>query len=184
MTRSTSAQQPIGVRSRVYRTLYDTREFCSKQTLAKRCGISMPTLYQNLNELIDAGLVRYSGEEQFTGGRRAQGLEIVPDARIAVGISATEHHLRLVASDLRLQELAYQALPFDLVSHLDPGGHDTALADALNGFLDEFGIDRSRLLGAGITIPGVLTPDHQHISFAPTLQLRDVPLSLLTRGIP
>ena len=54
----------------------------------------------------------------------------------------------------------------------------------MNGFLDEFGIDRSRLLGAGITIPGVLTPDHQRISFAPTLQLRDVPLSLLTRGIP
>ena len=184
MTSSTSAQQPISVRSKLYRSLYDSREFCSKQTLARLCEISMPTLYQNLNELMDEGLVRYSGQEQFTGGRRAQGLEIVPDARISIGISATEHSLRLIAADLRLNELAFQTIPFDLVAHLDPGGKDTALASALESFLDEFGIDRKKLLGVGVTIPGVLSPDHQRISFAPTLGLRDLPLDELIGGLP
>ena len=184
MPRSTAVQQPSSVRTRMYRALYDSRDFCSKQTLAKLCAISMPTLYQNLDDLMDSGLVRYSGEEQFTGGRRAQGLEIVPDARIAIGISATEHYLRLTAADLRLRELAYQALPFELVEHFDSAGGDTALSDALNDFLDEFVIDRSKILGVGLTIPGVLTPDHRRISFAPTLGLRDVPLDGLIRSIP
>ena len=52
----------LSVRSRIYRILYDTETFCSKQTLAGLCGVSMPTLYQNLNPLMEEGLVRYSGE--------------------------------------------------------------------------------------------------------------------------
>ena len=107
MNRVASTQQnPLSVRSRIYQTLYTSEELCTKQSLAKRCQISMPTLYQNLSELMQDGLVRYSGEARSTGGRRALGLDIVPDARISIGISVTEHHLRLVAADLRLRELA------------------------------------------------------------------------------
>ena len=86
--RKTEAQQGASsARSRIYHTLYDAREFYSRQALAVQCGISMPTLYQNLNELMEEGLVRYSGEERSTGGRRAQGLDIIPDARVSVGLS-------------------------------------------------------------------------------------------------
>lgn len=56
-------QAPVSVRSKIYHTLYDAQEFCSKQMLASKCGISMPTLYQNLNELMEEGLVQYSGKK-------------------------------------------------------------------------------------------------------------------------
>ena len=95
-------QAPVSVRGKIYHTLYDSQEFCSKQMLAARCGISMPTLYQNLNELMEEGLVQYSGEEKSTGGRKAQGLDIIPDARLAVGIAVSEHRLRLILCDLCL----------------------------------------------------------------------------------
>ena len=76
MTNSTALRQDRPpVRSRIYRTLYDSQRFHSRQSLAEACGVSMPTLYQNLNELMDEGLVRFSGEEQSTGGRKAQGLD-------------------------------------------------------------------------------------------------------------
>ena len=99
MSESAAQARHGSVRSRIYRTLYDARDFVSRQSLAQSCGISMPTLYLNLNELMDEGLVCYSGEDRSTGGRRAQGLDIVPDARVSVGISVTEHHLRFVAAD-------------------------------------------------------------------------------------
>ena len=98
-------QAPVSVRSKIYHTLYDAQEFCSKQMLASKCGISMPTLYQNLNELMEEGLVQYSGEEKSTGGRKAQGLDIIPDARLAVGIAVSEHRLRFILTDLRLHDL-------------------------------------------------------------------------------
>lgn len=169
-------------RSRIYRYLYENRDFCAKQTLAKQCEISMPTLYQNLSELMDDGLVQYSGEEQSTGGRRAQGLAIVPDVRFAVGLSITETRLRLAAADLRLNELAYREEPFAAVSQLS--GQAAAIRRVLDLFLDDNHLDRGRLLGVGITIPGIIAPECDHIIMAPTLHLTDTPLHGLTRDIP
>ena len=75
------------VRRRIYHILYESQRISTRQTLAERIGVSMPTLYQGLNELIDEGLVCDSGEEQSTGGRRARGLDIVPDARFSVDVT-------------------------------------------------------------------------------------------------
>ena len=177
-----SPPRHASVRSRIYHTLYDKQGFCSKQTLAQKCGISMPTLYQNLNELMEEGLVCYSGEEQSTGGRRAQGLDIVPDSRVSVGISVTEKRLRFVAADLRLQELAYKTVSFDTTARLNDEAAD--LAGTLESFLDEFKVDRSKLLGVGITLPALISPDSKRIQFAPTLGLKDVPIDGLFSKIP
>ncbi len=175
-------QDRPSVRSRIYRTLYDSQDFCSRQSLAEICGISMPTLYQNLNELIAEGLVRFSGEEQSTGGRRAQGLDIVPDARFSVGISISERTLRLVAANLRLQELAYVSLPFDVHGCLD--GSSPKVAACLEDFLNAHSLDRSRLLGVCVTVPGLVSEDHLLLYFAPTLDLRNVPMAELLGEIP
>ncbi len=182
MRESPAQLQQGSVRSRIYRALYDTHDFVSKQTLAQMCRISMPTLYLNLNELMDEGLVLYSGENRSTGGRRAQGLDIVTDARVSVGISVTEYNLRFVAADLRLRELAYKTVAFDTTARLRDGTAD--LTGELECFLDEAEIDRAKLLGVGVTVPALLSPDSSSIQFAPTLGLRDVPISGLVGRIP
>ena len=97
--------------SNIYHCLYNAKDFCSRQSLARELNISLPTVYQNLAKLMAAGLIRDSGEQQSTGGRKASGLSIVPDARIAAGVSVTENRLRLVAADLLLNELAYREIP-------------------------------------------------------------------------
>ena len=66
-----NSAQLIAPRSRIYRTLYDAKDFCSRQTLARDCRLSLPTVHQYLTELFQLGLVRYSGEDLATGGRRA-----------------------------------------------------------------------------------------------------------------
>ena len=76
-------------RNSIYRHLYESKDFCSKQSLARDLGLSLPTVYQNLTELMHAGLVRNSGEQRSTGGRRAMGLQIVPDARYAAAVVAS-----------------------------------------------------------------------------------------------
>ena len=175
------AREALSARSRIYRFLYESKEFCSKQVLADSCGVSMPTLYQNLGGLLEDGLIRYTGEDQFTGGRRAQGLGVVPDARVSIGVSVTEHNLRLVAADLRLHELAYRALPVELLSRAPDAA---AFARIVEDFIDEFSIDRRKLLGVGLAIPGLLTADHTRLLVAPTLDQRDIPLDDLIRSLP
>ena len=169
-------------RSSIYRYLYNAKDFCSRQSLARELNLSLPTVYQNLSELMEEGLVRDSGEQQSTGGRKASGLSIVPEARIAVGVSITEAHLRFVAADLQLQELAYQkaVIPPE-TAFPDLGGF---LAPALEQFLDDNRIERSRMLGVGIALPGIITPDGSGIFSAPTLDLKNTSLQSLTQSIP
>ena len=165
-------------RGNIYRYLYDNDGFCSKQTLSRQLNLSLPTVYQNLTELVEAGLVRYSGQQQSTGGRRAQGLEIVPDYRYAVGMSLTENRLRMVQTDLRLHELAYKKVPHaNLAEMEDISGF---LSRELEQFLDEQAIPRDKLLGVGLTLPAVISPTEGRITFAPTLSLRNTTLNALT----
>ena len=176
-----NGREALSARSRIYRFLYESKEFCSRQVLAGSCGVSMPTLYQNLSDLMEDGLVRYTGEDQFTGGRRAQGLDIVPDARISIGVSVTEHNLRIVAADLRLHELAYRSLPVELISRVSDAA---SLSRTVEDFIDEFSLDRRKLLGVGVAIPGLLTADHTRLLVAPTLGLHDISLDDLIRSLP
>ena len=47
-------------RSSVYHHLYDAEGFCTRQSVAQALGLSLPTIYQNLNELVESGLVPVS----------------------------------------------------------------------------------------------------------------------------
>jgi predicted NBD/HSP70 family sugar kinase len=169
-------------RSSIYRYLYETGDFCSKQSLANALSLSLPTVYQNLNELMDAGLVEYSGEQRSTGGRKAMGLSIVPDAKFAVGLSISEDRLRLVAADLRLQELSYRRVYHAPVKTMDNFG--TFMAGELETFLNECGLDRDKLLGVGIALPAVFSRSTGRITLAPSLDLRDTTMQELVGSIP
>ena len=165
---------------RIYRYLHrQAGEFCSRQDLADALGLSLPTVYQNLKELMDRGLVGFSGLQRATGGRSANGLTAIADARLAVGVSVTDDRLRMAVTDLHLQQLAYKRVPFRPV----PGAGEE-LVQELEVFLDEFHVDRFRLLGVGIAIPGILSADSRRLLFAPTLHLREMSLERLYQIIP
>ena len=169
-------------RSSVYHYLYETRDFCTRQSLAQALDLSLPTIYQNLTELVDAGLVRYAGQSQSTGGRKASGLAIVPEARVAVGVAITEDRLRFSAADLRLNEIAYHKVTHTARFDMDELG--VLVARELERFLDEYHIERERLLGVCIALAGVTNPEGTLLLYAPTMHLRNVDLSGLTCRIP
>ena len=47
-------------RSKIYRHIYHAKGFCSRQSLARDLGLSLPTVYHNLSRLMEDGLVRAS----------------------------------------------------------------------------------------------------------------------------
>ena len=97
-----NADRKRATRNSIYRYLYNNKEFCSRQTLANELGLSLPTVYQNLSELMEAGLVYVTDERLSTGGRRVEGLSIMPGARCAIGASISADGLRISHVDLLL----------------------------------------------------------------------------------
>lgn len=166
----------------IYRQIYRSPGICTKQSLSQDLGLSLPTIYQHLSELVADGLVTYSGEQRSTGGRRAAGLSAVDNARFAVGASITEDRLRFVAADLRLRELASRSVRHEIGTRL--GGYGDFLRQELDAFLDANGLDRAKLLGVGITLPGIISSDSSRVVYAPTLHLNNIVLGELTAALP
>ena len=62
-------------RNRVYRCIFSADEPVSKQEIAGGLGLSLPTVHQNITELMEAGLVRDGERKMSTGGRPPMGYE-------------------------------------------------------------------------------------------------------------
>lgn len=182
MLDETMTERRRRTRSSVYHYLYNSPEPCPKQKIAYDLNLSLPTVYQNLTELHDAGLVDYCGTLPSSGGRPAMCISVVPDARVSVGLSITEHRLRFILTDLKCNELGYK----DVHHSTDIKDPDFArlLAGELELFLDENHVARDKLLGVGVTIAAVVSPDLSTIVFGPTLDMYNVPFERLLHMIP
>lgn len=168
-------------RNRVYRHLITLWEPVTKQELAFRLSMSLPTLSQNLNELAEMGLIDRSATTDSTGGRRPRLIAPLPNARFALGAELTGGDLRLVAVNLRQETVAYQKiiLPFSNTAE-----YGARLAELIEVFLDENHLDRDKLLGVGLTLPGIIGPDQSTIEYAPTIGVHTSTPCRFTSAIP
>lgn len=153
-------------RNRVYRYLIAQWEPVTKQDLAFRLSMSLPTLTQNLNELTDMGLLDRSVTTDSTGGRRPRLIIPLPNARFALGIELTASDLHMVAINLRQETLACQKVVIPFYNTAAYGSH---LSQLIEQFLDDHQLDREKLLGVAMTLPGIIGPDQTTIEYAPTI---------------
>lgn len=165
-------------RRRVLQYLYDSGEPATKQEIAGELSLSLPTVTGNLAELLEEGLVSCSGTQESTGGRKPRTYALEPGARVAVGITVQRDEVRFLAIDMRAQELGCREAPLAF-SHT--AEYYERLSLYLEAFLDDFHLDRNRLLGVGITLPGIINQTEGRLVMAPTLELWDVPLEELYR---
>ena len=169
-------------RNRIYRYLYSAPQGRSKQEIADDLGLSTPTVHQNLAELLRAELVQTNGMRESTGGRRAVQLSVAENARFALGVSVSGEHFRILAANLRLEEIAYRKCSHPRTGSLAELGR--LLAEELAQFMHDFGLNREKLLGAGIALPAILNAERTRVLTSPTLHLHDEDLQPLADAIP
>lgn len=169
-------------RNNIYRYLYNAPVGRSKQEISDDLNISLPTVHQNLTELLRAELVRPDGMSASTGGRRALRLTVAENARFALGVSVSGDHFRILAANLRLQEIAYRKSTHPRTNDLSELGR--YMAGEIESFLTDFGLNRDKMLGVGIALPAILNAESTRILAAPTMHLQDVDLQPLTDAIP
>lgn len=169
-------------RSRVYHYLYNAAEPKSKQDIARDLDLSLPTVYQNVSELMQAGVIEYTGTSPSAGGRPAMNMHIVSDARCAIGLSIRGHRLCFAAADLSRREIAYKNVLHRY--NMEDADYVSFVAAELEKFIDENAIQREKLLGVGITIAGIVLQDGKKVFYAPTMYVRNLSLEVLLKAIP
>lgn len=152
----------------------------SQMELTQRLALSWPTILQNVKELTELGLVREDGMYASTGGRKAKAYAPVRDARLAVGVDLTRDHVSVVLTDLsgNLLRQAKGALRFSMEDI-----YFKYLGGLLQRFVEANGA-ADRLLGVGLSLPGVVDEERGLLRDSPSLELKNVPLSRFTQQIP
>jgi glucokinase-like ROK family protein len=145
-----------GNRKRVIDALRE-RGVASRAELARLTGLSRSTVSTIVGGLIDAGLAtERSGDgassQEAHAGRPPVMISLNSSAGLALGIDFGHRHLRVAVSDLSHSVLAETWREMD-VDHSAEHGLDAA-ADFVAQVLDEAAVDRGRVLGVGMGLPG------------------------------
>ncbi len=152
----------------------------SQPALAARLGHSGPTVLQNVRELIALGLVTEAGVFDSTGGRKAKAFAPVYDAHLAIGMEITRTHLGLVVIDLAGQLVCHERsrLPFSMTTD-----YLQALRDAVDNLIQEKKIPEDKILGVGISLPGILDSTGTMLTSSHVLHVYNVATENFSRYI-
>src|SRR4051794_13849935 len=142
-------------RLRVIHALRD-EGLISRAEIARRTGLSRSTVSSLVSELQADGLVVERPEPAAArgdqGGRPPILLSFDASAGVAVGIDFDHHHVRVAVSDLSSRILVEREQQLD-TDHLAHEGLDAA-AGLVEELLGEAGVGISRVIGAGMCLPG------------------------------
>ncbi len=168
-------------RNRVFRYVYSSETPVTKQDVAQSLNLSLPTVGQNLRELLDAGLLQLQGTFDSTGGRKPKAIGINAKVKCSIGLMLSSRHIHIVCIDLKAR-LICQSSIFRLFT--GDQQYCRQLACYLEDFIDANQIDRSTLLGVGIAVPGILDEERNVVVMSHIVSLRELPVETLTAHIP
>ncbi|MCI9199416.1 MAG: ROK family protein [Lachnospiraceae bacterium] len=153
----------------------------SNPDISYNMKISLPTATQITKELIAEGLLAEKGELESTGGRRAKALSAVVNGRLAVGLDITKNHIALVLTNIVGEILKYERIH---QPYAPEEAYYQTVSKRLELFLDESGADRSRILGVGISFPGIIDLDIGQITYSHILGVEAVPFHTVSAFFP
>jgi len=163
-------------RNRVFRYIC-RKGTVSNPDIAYDTKMSLPTVTQITKELIEKGLVEETGELQSTGGRKAKALSPAVNIKQAVGLDITKNHIGLILTNLTGEILNYTRI-------FQPYVQDKTYYQKVNlqleKFLDDNGTDRKKILGVGISFPGIVDLNKHMINNSHILGIKSISLDSIS----
>ena len=176
----TSGDVKLINKNRIYKYIYNKGQ-TSRQEIFEEIGLSMPTIYQNLNTLLDEGYVSIDGSFNSTGGRKAQIFSINRKAALAVALNITDSRMYARVVDLYGNITAEERLDIKFGTDNKYAKEAAALVDKC---IKKAETGSGKILGVGITVPGILNDDGTMIIDAPTMGVKNCSIKELAQYIP
>lgn len=122
--------------------------------LSERIGKSIPLTMKILNELIEEGYVKESGYAPSSGGRRPIMYTIKPDTIYILSVAMDQMVTRISLMDIQNNHMA-GVEKFELPLQKNPASL-SSLAEKMEQVIRKSGVDRKKIIGAGIGMPGFI----------------------------
>lgn len=167
-------------RNRIFHKIREAGSI-SRPALARELELSMPTVTQNLAELVDQGYICDSGMVGHTGGRRAKVYSVVANRKAALGVDLTWNRISVTAVDLN-GTIVLQSEKSILFSKSEE--YFQMLGSQVTDAVNQLGIKDEDVLGVGIALPALITEDYGRIFYGKILDITDMTVQTFGQYIP
>jgi predicted NBD/HSP70 family sugar kinase len=156
----------------------------ARPRLAAATGLSPATVATLSGELCALGLLTESGYEESAGGRPRALLSPHPRGGVLAGVDVAETYVHAEVYDLAFSVLAQAEEPLR-AEEREPDTLAARVASTVRTAVAVSGTSPERLLGTGVSMPGVVDPEAGVSVYAANWGWQDVPLlDLLARQLP
>lgn len=153
---TTNRDVRLNNRKSVVNTLFHS-ELMTKQELAQKTGLSLPTITYILQDLTEGGLITRGEKLDSSGGRPAFYIQPVFDSAYSIGINISKETVRVALSDLAPNMLSAEKYPLKWENSNQYWSNVNSL---VSDFISRQTIDISKLLGIGISLDATFDRKH------------------------
>lgn len=157
---------PSTTRSQVLE-LVRTRAPISRVELAEHTGLTQAAISHAVRALLDEGLLRETGDREWTGGKPRVMLTLDPLARCAVGVQLGADWVVVALTDARGAVVARTRVRG--ARRTDPDAVVAGIARHVDVLLRASGVGRRGVAGLGLAVPGTLDLDAGAIAVSRSL---------------
>lgn len=167
--------------NRIYSYIRE-KKTVTKQNITNGLNLSLPTVTQNLENLSEKGLIN-SGEKiaNQRGGRNPVSYSCVPNAKIAVGVSITRHHIKTVVCNLNGEVIERNIRP-QLFNKSDE--YLRILGDEVDKIISKSNIPKAKILGVGIAVPGLVDYENNVVCYSMVIDAFNMTADDFSKYIP
>ena len=153
----------------------------NKAVIAEQAMLSIPTVMKITADFEQNRLVKTVGKGESTGGKRPDLLEFVSDAYYILGVDVGRRKVKAVLMDMGANIVAKNSIPVIEEHVCVPEVFVCDVAEQVNTLLRQSPIQRDKIMGIGVGMPGIIDHQSGHVRFSPDFNWEDVPLMELLR---
>lgn len=158
-------------RKKILNLLIKKREM-TKQDISRETGISIPTVTNNIHELIEEGIVEEAGVTDSNGGRRPMVIRFLPDARYSIGIDFSLENIRMILTNLDMEIKHEASLSIDSLDNIDE--IFSQISKLIQTALNQCRISADSVQGIGFSLHGTVNEEKMVLELAPNLGIKDI----------
>ena len=178
--RITPGQIKKNNRQQIYNYIYEQGNV-SQQAIAYALNLSRPTVATNLSALEEDGLICKNGQlESDQIGRKAVAYAIVADYRIAIGVEIMRHVVKLIAVDLYGRKLRRDVTE---IEYANEEAYYERVCGTILGFIAALEVAPERVLGIGIAMQGLVSPDGRMMVYGKILDCTGLKIDAFERWL-
>ncbi|NOU84538.1 ROK family protein [Paenibacillus sp. LMG 31460] len=148
----------------------------SRAEITKITKLSPTSVGRIVGELCEQGLVRETALTSVGVGRKAIMLDIDPQAVYTIGVDIGKKAIKF-----GVMEFSGELLHEERVEHValqtTPEATAAVISETINLIIANKNLDKSKIIGIGIGVPGVIDHERGIVQYSSTLGWRNIPLA-------